>query len=239
MRNYACGLILLLGILSLSCSSDSQSPGGDAADGTPLRDLPITNDAQDDGASLSDSLDDAVQDSDPSDVADDTPSDAPPVDQSDAVSDDAPDDRAADDARANDESGGDMTGEVSTDVTDSGGLDEPDSPVDLAEEVVFTPLNSQLSIPPSGTPCSTPGSLSECVLTEVCRPASAETGRCESCDSCGHLFDFCNSSDECDIVFTCFQNSCVGICPLGTTACGPVDDCLDIGHPTHGVCRPG
>jgi hypothetical protein len=25
---------------------------------------------------------------------------------------------------------------------------------------------------------------------------------------------------------------------FGTFECGPVEDCLDVGHPTHGVCDP-
>jgi hypothetical protein len=39
-------------------------------------------------------------------------------------------------------------------------------------------------------------------------------------------------------LFSCYAGRCTNFCTLGTVECGPVEDCLDIGHPTHGVCDP-
>ncbi len=91
---------------------------------------------------------------------------------------------------------------------------------------------------PDGDPCSTPGSLGECPSVEVCRFFDATTSRCESCGPCGNLNDPCSSSAECDIVHVCYAGRCTNFCPLGTFACGPVEACLDVGHPTQGVCDP-
>ncbi|MGE0786357.1 MAG: hypothetical protein AB7S26_11760 [Sandaracinaceae bacterium] len=91
---------------------------------------------------------------------------------------------------------------------------------------------------PSGAPCSDPGSLSACPGIEVCRFYSATEGRCESCGPCGNLNAFCASSAECDILFMCFSGRCTNFCTLGTYECGAITDCIDIGHPTRGVCRP-
>jgi hypothetical protein len=55
---------------------------------------------------------------------------------------------------------------------------------------------------------------------------------------CGNLNAACDASDQCDILFMCFQGQCTNFCALGTTECGAPQDCVDIGHPTHGVCRP-
>jgi hypothetical protein len=67
----------------------------------------------------------------------------------------------------------------------------------------------------------------------------SSTGVCESCDACGNLFDPCTTGRDCDILFQCYQGQCTNICPLGTTFCGAPDDCIDVGHPTYGVCKPG
>ncbi len=80
--------------------------------------------------------------------------------------------------------------------------------------------------------------MSECPSLQVCRFYDSAEGRCESCGTCGNLGNTCTASNECDILFTCYQNTCVNICPLGTYYCGAITDCLDIGHPTYGVCRP-
>ena len=101
-------------------------------------------------------------------------------------------------------------------------------------------LDPRLDTPPTSAPtCSTPGGF--CTAPGgpgVCRFYSATEGRCESCTSCGNLGASCADGTECDILFACFEGVCTNICPLGTFYCGPIDDCLDVGHPTHGVCRP-
>lgn len=100
-------------------------------------------------------------------------------------------------------------------------------------------LSSELALPdPSGTPCTSPGSLSECPGIEVCRFFSPAEGRCETCGPCGNLNDPCSASDECDILFMCFRGRCTNFCTLGTFECGAIEDCVDIGHPTRGVCVP-
>lgn len=100
-------------------------------------------------------------------------------------------------------------------------------------------LDPDLDTPPaSATPCSTPGGMSDCPGIAVCRFFSATEGRCESCTECGNLGDPCTEGTDCDILFACFEGRCTNICPLGTFYCGPVEDCLNVGHPTHGVCRP-
>ena len=55
-----------------------------------------------------------------------------------------------------------------------------------------------------------------------------------------HAIEFLPSTKRIRIyVAQCiFCSQCTNICPLGTFYCGPVEDCLDIGHPTYGVCRP-
>jgi len=100
------------------------------------------------------------------------------------------------------------------------------------------PLDPGLDIPEGGQPCTTPGSLGECPAIEVCRFATTEQGLCESCDVCGNLGAPCVEGTDCDILFACYQGECTNICPLGTFYCGAVEDCLDVGHPTHGVCAP-
>jgi hypothetical protein len=100
-------------------------------------------------------------------------------------------------------------------------------------------LDPGLAIPdPSGAPCTTPGSLNQCALAEVCRFFTATDGRCESCVACGNLGAFCTASQDCDILFSCYQGRCTNFCHLGTTECGAPTDCLNIGNATIGVCRP-
>lgn len=101
------------------------------------------------------------------------------------------------------------------------------------------PLSPFLSLPdPSGQVCTTPGSFGECPSIQVCRFFDSEDGRCETCEPCGNLNAACTDSSECDILFMCFTGRCTNFCQLGTFGCGPIEDCIDIGHPTHGVCRP-
>ena len=99
-------------------------------------------------------------------------------------------------------------------------------------------LDPRLEVPPSGETCATPGSLGECPSIQVCRFYTTTEGRCETCTGCGNLDDPCAASIDCDILFSCFDGRCTNFCTLGTFECGPVDDCIDVGHPTRGVCRP-
>jgi hypothetical protein len=82
------------------------------------------------------------------------------------------------------------------------------------------------------------GMTGECPSGQVCRPYSTTEGRCESCGPCGNLNAHCNYTDECDILFTCYQGRCVGYCTLGTSECGSPADCVDIGNATRGICKP-
>lgn len=100
------------------------------------------------------------------------------------------------------------------------------------------PLDPGLDVPDEGEPCTTPGSLVECPALEVCRFHTTEQGLCESCDACGNLGAPCVEGTDCDILFACYQGQCTNICELNTNYCGAIDDCLDVGHPTHGVCAP-
>jgi hypothetical protein len=91
---------------------------------------------------------------------------------------------------------------------------------------------------PGGASCTTPGSSTSCGYLEVCRIAGPNSGRCESCDNCGNLGAYCTTNRDCDILFQCYQHTCTNICPLGTSYCGPVADCLDVGNSKYGVCKP-
>lgn len=107
-----------------------------------------------------------------------------------------------------------------------------------ADSAAGTPLDPDLDIPDGGEQCDYPGDLNECPGIAVCRFATAEYGLCESCDACGNLFAPCTEGTDCDILFSCYAGSCTNFCTLGSFECGPVEDCLDIGHPTRGVCDP-
>lgn len=100
------------------------------------------------------------------------------------------------------------------------------------------PLDPGLDVPEGGETCTTPGSLVECPGIAVCRFHTTEQGLCESCDSCGNLGAPCAQGTDCDILFACYQGQCTNFCTLGSFECGPPEDCLDVGHPTHGVCAP-
>jgi hypothetical protein len=124
-----------------------------------------------------------------------------------------------------------------SDVDDDAGASTSDTS-DTSDTDPGTPLHPDLETPEDGQPCQTPGSLGECPAVHVCRFHTAEQGLCESCDACGNLNAPCQSGTDCDILFACFAGRCTNICPLGTQYCGPVEACLNVGHPTHGVCDP-
>jgi|GEM_PF-1509087 len=222
-------------VLGVGCS-DPGSGTSLAADGFGLLDLPLLGDvpaldalndgAADDGTSTPDATPDLlVPDPTPDlSVPDPTPDPTPDL----SVPDPTPDLSVPDPTP-------DPTPDPGPDPTPDPGPDpgEPDVPTGA-------PLSSSLEVPPDGEGqlCDTPGSSSECPFLEVCRPKTAEYGQCESCETCGNLGNSCSASNECDILFTCYAGKCVNICPLGTYYCGPIEDCLNIGHPTHGVCKP-
>jgi hypothetical protein len=135
-------------------------------------------------------------------------------------------------------SGGSSTGPVdSTGVADSGS--GSGGVVDTGSTSGGgTPLDPMLDIPDDGAMCSYPGDLEECDGIAVCRFATVEYGLCESCDACGNLNAPCVEGTDCDILFECYAGRCTNFCTLGQSECGPVDACLDVGHPTRGVCDP-
>jgi hypothetical protein len=126
---------------------------------------------------------------------------------------------------------------AASDPSDPTGAEE--SSTDATDTASGTPLDPDLDIPNGGEQCDYPGDLQQCAgVATVCRFATAEYGLCESCDACGNLFDPCVEGTDCDILFSCYAGSCTNFCTLGLSECGPVEDCLDIGHPTRGVCDP-
>lgn len=135
----------------------------------------------------------------------------------------------------------DAVPDVAPDVPLADVTDEPDVPlVDAAPDTpVETPLDPSVSVPPADNePCDTPGAMFECSGIAICRLYSAESSRCESCEPCGNLYAPCSSSSECDILFTCFEGYCSAMCSFETPqTCGVPTNCIDVGHPTHGVCR--
>jgi hypothetical protein len=115
-------------------------------------------------------------------------------------------------------------------TTDAG--HEASSPPDAG------PLDPGLSLPdPNGAPCTSLGIEVGCPAYQVCRIASPSGGRCEGCASCGHLGDRCSATNECDILFECYKGKCTNFCQLGTYMCGAIADCINVGHPTEGVCK--
>jgi hypothetical protein len=101
-------------------------------------------------------------------------------------------------------------------------------------------LDPLLSLPdPSGVACVPSGFGSEvgCPAFNVCRLASPTGGRCETCTDCGNRGATCSTGKDCDILFECYDGRCTNFCQLGTYNCGPIADCLNVGHPTIGVCR--
>lgn len=129
----------------------------------------------------------------------------------------------------------------SGDVGDTSTGDATTSPVsgtESSESGAGTPLDPLLDVPDVGEQCDYPGDLQSCPGIAVCRFATAEYGLCESCDACGNLNAPCVEGTDCDILFSCYAGHCTNFCTLGTFECGPVEACLDVGHPTRGVCDP-
>jgi hypothetical protein len=101
-------------------------------------------------------------------------------------------------------------------------------------------LSPLLMVPDAGEPvCTIVGSESECPFLDVCRFFDGTQGRCETCSPCNGRDQPCSQSSECDILFACYDGFCTNFCDLGTQECGSVQDCINVGHPTKGVCRPG
>lgn len=142
------------------------------------------------------------------------------------------------DASSSSSSGGGPQGssEGSTSVADGGSSGGPSDSGSTGAG--GTPLDPMLDIPDGGAMCSNPGDLNECDGIAVCRFATVEYGLCESCDACGNLNAPCVEGTDCDILFECYAGRCTNFCTLGTYECGPIENCLDIGHPTRGVCNP-
>jgi hypothetical protein len=141
-------------------------------------------------------------------------------------------------------SGDDTAGtdaETTAAPSDTSSADSSTSPVsgtESSDSGAGTPLDPLLDIPDAGEQCDYPGDLQSCPGIAVCRFATAEYGLCESCDACGNLNAPCVEGTDCDILFSCYAGHCTNFCTLGTFECGPVEACLDIGHPTRGVCDP-
>ncbi len=123
-------------------------------------------------------------------------------------------------------------------VGDASAASDSSSSSDGSDSAAGTPLDPLLDIPDGGQQCDYPGDLNECPGIAVCRFATVEYGLCESCEQCGNLNAACTQGDECDILFSCYAGHCTNFCTLGTFECGPVEACLDVGHPTRGVCDP-
>lgn len=124
---------------------------------------------------------------------------------------------------------------TSGDLAQTSTMDLAQAPSDLTSTGSLDP---GLALPSaSGAPCTMPGSLTECVGIDVCRFFTPAQGRCESCTSCNNLGAACTASADCDILFMCYLGKCTNFCTLGTTECGPPANCLNIGHPTRGVCK--
>jgi hypothetical protein len=133
------------------------------------------------------------------------------------------------------------SGEPGSDATTDPVGDESSSEASSSSsgaELPGDPLDPSLDVPEEGESCTTPGSLVECPGIAVCRFATTEQGLCESCDGCGNLGAACSEGTDCDILFSCYDGRCTNFCQLGTYDCGPIEDCLDIGHDTYGVCDP-
>jgi hypothetical protein len=254
--------------LTMACGGEGASSAPEEDDTGVSRPVPGDDDDDDDAASDAvidsdttpeqdadaavpvDAVNDSVAPDSAEDVALDGSSESP--DSGDVDVDDSMDGSTDPEVEPTDvmvpEDSGDA--DSTTDATDTGadsdtaGVDADTGDVDATsppDVTAFTPLDPNLDIPPGGNPpCTTPGSLAQCrEFSGICRHYSAEESRCESCDGCGNLNARCDQSADCDILFTCFQGRCTAACSFETPqTCGIPTDCTDVGHPTHGVCRP-
>lgn len=146
-------------------------------------------------------------------------------------------DPTSDSSAAADTTAADTTG-ASTDPSTGDASTSPVSGSESSDSGAGTPLDPLLDVPDVGEQCDYPGDLQSCPGIAVCRFATAEYGLCESCDACGNLNAACVEGTDCDILFSCYAGRCTNFCTLGTFECGPIEACLDIGHPTRGVCDP-
>ena len=124
---------------------------------------------------------------------------------------------------------------------DSAPPPDTQAPADTAPpKDVLSPgkLHPLLPLPPTGSPCVLPGSLFFCPGIQVCRFYTPVFGRCEGCGACGNLHAPCKASADCDLIYTCFAGKCTSFCMLGSSGCGPAHPCINVGHATHGVCKP-
>jgi len=248
MRQHASAILLAL---LAGCATAETLPGDGEQDGRTLD----ANDA--------DASDDRGGGTDEASADADVPPDSETGAEADATADvdgradsdaatDGRDDGSVDDgtgdadahadveAEARDEGGDgtDADAEAEAEARDDGRTDDGTADAD-ADAADGGALDPELSLPdPGGTACSTPSSMGECPGIEVCRFYTPSEGRCESCSPCGNLGDYCAASSECDILFMCYRGRCTNFCLLGTYMCGAITDCVDIGHPTWGVCLP-
>ncbi len=85
----------------------------------------------------------------------------------------------------------------------------------------------------SGTPCTEIGFGGfDCPSGQTCRIAGT-TARCEPHNVVGN--GPCAKNDDCIQAYQCYQNQCMWLCELGS-GFGCSGPCMNIGHPTHGVC---
>lgn len=124
------------------------------------------------------------------------------------------------------------------DLVIDGGMPGIDATTRDAGRSGSTDLDPALSIPPVGNPsCATPNT--GCRAGETwCRLYSSTEGRYEGCTTCDNQNDPCSTGEDCNLFFVCYTGRCTLMCELGSSTCGDVNACLDIGHPTRGVCRP-
>lgn len=103
-------------------------------------------------------------------------------------------------------------------------------------------LHPALMISPAITEqvCTYVGSpTAPCTEGDACAFYTSEEDRCATCpvEKCENFNNPCSPEKPCRPFYTCFGGFCTVACPLNSRdICGNPDDCLEIGHPTHGVC---
>ena len=112
-------------------------------------------------------------------------------------------------------------------------------PTGLDEHVALADLDA--------APCtvsSTGNDPKACGASRACRFATADSGRCESCDGgagrcTGNLGAPCTDTWDCDTLFACFRGECANQCDIGNVQCGGVEACVDVGYLGGvGICDP-